>query len=82
MDKWACVDDLTHILLLEVANQTSKVSVELNVLRNEAAKAHSEQMNMGAMAVQRAGDAVRETFSKTLVDFLPSQKMKLIDSQN
>jgi hypothetical protein len=82
LDKWACVDDLHHILLLEIANQTSKVSVELNVLRNETAKAHSEQIAMGAIAVSRAGDAVRESFSKTLVDFLPERKMKLIDSQN
>jgi hypothetical protein len=78
MDKWACVDDLHHILLLEIANQTNKVSVETNVLRNELAKAHSEQMTMSAIAVQRAGDAVRESFSKTLVDYLPEPKMKLI----
>jgi len=82
MDKWACVDDLHHILLLEIANQTSKVSVETNVLRNELAKAHSEQMAMSAIAVQRAGDAVRESFSKTLVDYLPSQRMKLIDNNS
>jgi hypothetical protein len=64
MDKWACVDDLTHILLLEVANQTSKVSVELNILRNETAKAHAEQLSMGAIAVQRSGNAVRTAFKE------------------
>ena len=60
MDRWACVDDLQHILLLEIANQTSKVSVELNVLRNENAKAHSENMTMGSIAVQRSREAIRE----------------------
>lgn len=61
LDKWGCVDDLQHILLLEIGNQTSKVSVELNVLRNETVKAHSESMTMSAVAVQRAKDAIRET---------------------
>jgi hypothetical protein len=82
MDKWACVDDLHHILLLEIANQTSKVSVETNVLRNELAKAHSEQMTMSAVAVQRAGDAVRESFSRTLGEFLPPRQIKLIDNRS
>jgi hypothetical protein len=81
LDRWSCIDDLQHILLLEIGNQTNKVSVELNVLRNETAKAHSESMTLGSIAVQRASDAVRESFSKTLVDFLPDRKMKLIDSQ-
>lgn len=82
MDKWACVDDLTHILLLEIGNQTSKVSVEVNALRNEVAKGNADNVSMGAMAVQRATTAVRETFNKTLVDFLPAQKMKLIASED
>jgi hypothetical protein len=81
MDHWACVDDLHHILLLEIGNQTSKVSVEVNHLRNEFKTSHDANIAMGAIAVQRAGDAVRETFSKTLVDFLPGPKLKLIDSQ-
>lgn len=82
LDKWACIDDLQHIVLLEVANQTSKVSVEMNVLRNELSKSHSEQMTMASIAVQRSASAVQESFSKTLIDYLPpSRPTRLLENQ-
>lgn len=80
MDKWGCIDDMHHILLLEIGNQTSKVSVEINSLRNEMKKSHDESLSLGSMAVQRATSAVRETFTKTLVDFLPRPDTKLISN--
>lgn len=80
MDKWACIDDLTHILLLEIGNQTSKVSVEVNALRNEVAKGNADNVSMGAIAVQRATSAVKDTFTKTLIDFLPERNTKLLES--
>jgi len=82
LNKWSCIDDLQHILLLEIGNQTSKASVEVNALRNEVAKAHSEQMTMASIAVQRSAAAVQDTFSKTLVDYLPpSRPTRLLESQ-
>lgn len=64
LDRWGCVDDLNHILLLEIGNQTSKVSVELNVMRNDSAKAQSEQLTMAAIAVNKAREAVKDVMTE------------------
>jgi len=82
LDQWGCIDDLQHLLLLEIGNQTSKVSVELNVLRNEASKAHSEHMTMGAIAVQKSREAIREAVKEAedRARLLPSEAVALIES--
>lgn len=77
LEEWGCIDDLQHILLLEIGNQTSKVGLELNVLRNETAKAHSEQVSMAAAAVQRAANAVKDTLFEQPV-FQPMNPVKLL----
>lgn len=80
MDKWACIDDLTHILLLEIGNQTSKVSVEVNALRNEVAKGNADNVSIGAMAVQRSRDAI-EAVLRNAPDIFPTSNVKLIQNQ-
>lgn len=71
IEQWGCIDDLQHLLLLEIGNQASKVSVEVNVLRNETAKAHKENMTLGAAAVQRARDAVKSAMVESLQSVVP-----------
>jgi len=81
LDQWGCIDDLQHLLLLEIGNQTSKVSVELNVLRNETAKAHQEHTAMGAMAVQRSVSAIKGAFRDAAQMLVPvSEPTKLIEN--
>lgn len=53
---------------------------EIEALRKEVKTSHDENVAIGAIAVQRATTAVRETFTKTLVDFLPERNTKLLES--
>lgn len=65
IDEWNCALAWQPLLLAAINNQIAgqliSLQKEVNELRNETKKAHDEQMTMGAIAVQKASEAVRST---------------------
>lgn len=66
LEQWGCLDDHMFTLLADVGRQTYSTTVETNKLRNEVKAAHDEDMTLGAIAVQRAREAVHDEVAKTV----------------
>lgn len=64
IDDWRCAKVWSALLQFHQCQETFSVSTEINQLRNETKKAHDETIAVGAIAVQRASDAVRATITQ------------------
>jgi hypothetical protein len=65
-NEWRCAMVWQALLAFENAKETFAVGKEVGELRNETKTSHDNNVAMGAIAVQRATDAVRSTISEVV----------------
>lgn len=70
LDEWNCAMAWQPQLLVSINNnlitKIDALQVELNELRNETKTSHDHNVAMGAIATQRATDAVRTAFGEVI----------------
>lgn len=59
-DEYSCIDDQAFAQMLDMQRQVGLTTVEMNALRNEFKTAHDANLALGAIAVQRSKDAIKE----------------------
>jgi len=60
---WDCIDNHAHTLQKLTVFSIQSNSAAVESMRNEAAKAHGEQITMASIATQRSQDAIRHVFT-------------------
>lgn len=68
--RWDCIDNHAHLLRFSIVRSLESNSAAIESMRNEAKKAHDENLSMGAIAVHRS----QETF-KALVENNDQKKL-------
>lgn len=60
---WDCIDNHAHTLQKITVFSIQSNSAAVESMRNEAVKAHGEQITMASIATQRSADAIRQVFT-------------------
>lgn len=63
VDEWGCAIAWSPLLGIKNIRQAEIAAVEVNMMRNEASKAHAEQVVMASIAIQRSRDAITEALN-------------------
>ncbi len=58
-----CIDNHAHTLLIAAVRALESNSAAVESMRNEAKKAHDDNVTMAAIAVERSKDTIRQVFT-------------------
>lgn len=77
--EWNCIDDHMFVATVVTGLQTFSATVEMNELRNEFKTSHDANVTMGAIAVQRSRDAVKNATAEAVQPLIDAVRGSLRD---
>jgi hypothetical protein len=80
IDVWNCIDDHVFMQTIDVQRQANLSALEMNAMRNEFKESHDANIALGAMAVQRSKETIRDVIEHSAQKLYSSSlEPKLID---
>lgn len=81
VDHWNCSIAFLPLLQIDTSNHVRQADATIQAMRNEAKEAHDQNITIGAIAVQRSRDAVRDTFVEDVVPLIHGHGPLMIEGK-